>query len=339
MALDAWLGDPQRWLHPVQVMGWWVQLLQRWAEAWASERPARLRLAGGAITALTVLLSGASGWFLEWLALSEPVGWIPFVIALASALAWRSLDKAVRKVLAALPLSSDDGEPNELGAGGWSLQEARARLGWIVGRDVAQLDREGILRAVAETASENAVDGVFAPLFWMLAGAALWGVSGDCSGLVPGPLCLAWVMKAASTLDSMLGYHDGRLRWLGTAGARLDDCLVWPACRLVAITLPLSGGRWRHWKRLVGSAGRDGRLDPSPNAGLSQAIYARVIGVQLGGTNRYGGQIKVKPTLGAGGRRHLAPTDVQRILLLTKRLLLLWLLTAVGIGWTVTIMG
>jgi len=338
VALDAWLGDPQWRLHPVQVMGWGIQLLRRWAGAWSSDRPARLRLAGGAITALIVLLSGASGWFLEWLALSEPVGWIPLVIALASALAWRSLDRAVRSVLAALPLSSDDNEPNELGAGGWSLQEARARLGWIVGRDVAQLDREGILRAAAETASENAVDGVFAPLFWMLAGAALWGVSsGGGSGLVPGPLCLAWGMKAASTLDSMLGYRDGKLRWLGTAGARLDDCLVWPACRLVAITLPLSGGCWRHWKHLVSSAGRDGRLDPSPNAGLSQAIYARVIGIQLGGTNRYGGQIKVKPRLGAGGR-YPAPTDVQRILLLTRRLLLLWLLTAVGIGGIATIM-
>ena len=43
--------------------------------------------------------------------------------------------------------------------------------------------------------------------------------------LLPGPLSLAWGFKAASTLDSMLGYRRGRLRWLGTAGARLDDAL------------------------------------------------------------------------------------------------------------------
>ena len=42
----------------------------------------------------------------------------------------------------------------------------------------------------------------------------------------PGPLALAWGFKASSTLDSMLGYRSGRLRWLGTAGARLDDLLT-----------------------------------------------------------------------------------------------------------------
>ena len=80
-----------------------------------------------------------------------------------------------------------------------------------------------ILRAAAETASENAVDGFFAPLFWMLLGAWIW----ECWPELPGPLALAWGFKASSTLDSMLGYRSGRLRWLGTAGARLDDVLTW----------------------------------------------------------------------------------------------------------------
>ena len=103
------------------------------------------------------------------------------------------------------------------------LEPARRNLGWIVGRDVQSLDQTGMLRAAAETASENAVDGVFAPLFWMGIGSLLWMVLP--SG--PGPLALAWGSKASSTLDSMLGYRSGRLRWLGTAGARLDDCLLY----------------------------------------------------------------------------------------------------------------
>ena len=82
-----------------------------------------------------------------------------------------------------------------------SLKPARRNLSWIVGRDVQSLDRKGLLRAAAETASENAVDGVFAPLLWMVIGALLWKILP--SG--PGPLALAWGFKASSTLDSMLG--------------------------------------------------------------------------------------------------------------------------------------
>ena len=97
-----------------------------------------------------------------------------------------------------------------------------------------QLNEAEILRAAVESASENAVDGLFAPLFWMGVGSILWSVDPS----MPGPLALAWMFKASSTLDSMLGYRSGRLRWLGTAGARLDDLLTWVPCRLVMLTLP-----------------------------------------------------------------------------------------------------
>ncbi|MDP5118021.1 MAG: cobalamin biosynthesis protein, partial [Prochlorococcaceae cyanobacterium MAG_34] len=180
------------------------------------------------------------------------------------------------------------------------------------------------------TASENAVDGLFAPLFWMLVGAGIWGLN----PALPGPLALAWGFKAASTLDSMLGYRRGRLRWLGTAGARLDDLLVWLPCRLVAMSLPLAAGQPGRCLGVLAAAGRDGATDPSPNAGLSQAAYAHVIGVQLGGSNRYGGQIRQKPLLGAG----LAAPDqaaVLQMLQLNRRLELLWL-TAAAAGAFIT---
>jgi len=172
------------------------------------------------------------------------------------------------------------------------------------------------------------VDGLFAPLFWMLVGAALWGLE----PALPGPLALAWGFKAASTLDSMLGYRRGRLRWLGSAGARLDDLLVWLPCRLVALSLPLVQ-RWpwhrpaltpRRWWRQLRTSLRDGRPDPSPNAGLSQAAYAHAADVQLGGPNLYADGWRHKPLLASG----LPPADaaaVQRILGLSRRLSLLWL--------------
>ncbi|WP_186697093.1 adenosylcobinamide-phosphate synthase CbiB [Cyanobium sp. NS01] len=308
--LDRGLGDPQRWLHPVQVMGWGIARLRRLAEGWAAGRPGRLRLAGAAITLLVVGLSGAAGWLLERWAAQSALGVAVLVVGLASALAGRSLDDAVNGVLALLPAA--DPEP------------ARRQLGRIVGRDTDQLSREEILRALAETASENAVDGLFAPLFWMLAGAVL---SPLAPGL-PGPLALGWSFKAASTLDSMLGYRRGSLAWLGTAGARLDDLLVWLPCRLVAVSLPLAAGQglagaWRGLELAL----RDGAPDPSPNAGVSQAAYAHAVGVQLGGSNRYGGCLRRKPLL-AQGRPAADAAAVRRMLRLSLRLQALWLAAA-----------
>jgi adenosylcobinamide-phosphate synthase len=301
-------------------MGWAIQRLRGLAEGWAGDRPWALRLGGSLITLLLVGGSGLAGWLVERLALSQScreLGVLLLLLGLASALAGRSLALAVESVLAALP-----GDP---AAGGAALEPARQQLDWIVGRDTAGLNRAEILRALAETASENAVDGLFAPLFWMLVGAGLWR-AGWWAG--PGPLALAWGFKAASTLDSMLGYRRGRLRWLGWAGARLDDLLVWLPCRLVTLSLPLAAGvSPRRWPALVGRALVDGRPDPSPNAGLSQAIYAQVVGVQLGGANRYGGQLRSKPLLAAGSPAPSAAT-VRRMLRCSARLSWLWLASA-----------
>lgn len=312
--LDRLLGDPRQWLHPVQVMGWAIQRLRIRSEAWAADTPWKLRLCGALLTLAIALSSGGAGWLVEQWARQQPIpGTAGLVVGLASALAGGSLERAVGEVLHALP----------------NLDLARERLGWIVGREVEGLPEGEILRAAAETTAENAVDGLFAPLFWILVGVVLqewWSAA-------PGPLALAWIFKAGSTLDSMLGYRRGRLRWLGTAGARLDDALTWLPARLVALSLPLVTARpWRlvHQFRL---ALREGRADPSPNAGVSQAAYAQAVGVRLGGWNRYAEGWRLKPVVGEGFKEPDAPS-VAAMLSLTLRLELLWLLAfALGCWW------
>jgi len=315
--LDLLLGDPRWCPHPVVWMGRCITILRRCVERLAGDDRLGLRLGGGLITLVLVLGSGTCGWALERLVLPGsplPLPWAAavLVVALASALAARSLRDSVLAVVDALP----------------DLVAARRSLAWIVGRDTEALDQEEILRAAAETASENAVDGLFAPLFWMLLGAALWQW-GATAG--PGPLALAWAFKASSTLDSMLGYRRGRLQWLGTAGARLDDALTWLPCRLVLLTLPLVSRPWSAWFQLVCAAERDGRPDPSPNAGRSQAIYAHCAGVRLGGANRYGERWLEKPLL-ASDQAAVSEPAVRHILQLSLRLELMWLLPALVIS-------
>jgi adenosylcobinamide-phosphate synthase len=110
--------------------------------------------------------------------------------------------------------------------------------------------------------------------------------------------------------------------------------LTWIPARLVALTLPLVSRRpWRCWP-LFWLALREGAADPSPNAGVSQAAYAHAVEVRLGGNNRYASGWRLKPVLGSA----FPAADrqaVERMLRLTHRLELLWLMVFVATlaGW------
>lgn len=163
------------------------------------------------------------------------------------------------------------------------LHEARRRLSFIVGRDTGHLDEKEILRAVIETVAENLSDGVIAPLFYLA---------------VAGPAGMA-AYKAINTLDSMVGYRNDRYREFGWASARLDDVVNFIPARLSAALIwlcaPLVGG---NISRAIRATLRDGRSQPSPNAGFPEAAVAGALGIQLGGLNFYDGIPSRKLRLG-----------------------------------------
>ncbi len=296
-------------------MGLLISRLRSWAEKWSNNRLWALRLCGFLITASLVLVSGLSGWIIERLAMPnslipQELGIAILLIALASGLAARSLQEGVQAVLNEIPLNSKNP----------SLFSAREKLSLIVGRDVHNLDKHEILRAAAETTSENSVDGIFAPLFWMLIGATLWEILPQA----PGPLALVWIFKASSTLDSMIGYRNGSLRWLGTAGARLDDMLTWIPCRIVVITLPLLTQPWKLIPQLLCKVWEEGSHDSSPNSGMSQAIFANCGKVQMGGINNYKGHSITKPIL-AAETPIASHRGVKRLLKMSLQLQIAWL--------------
>ncbi|WP_088891319.1 adenosylcobinamide-phosphate synthase CbiB [Leptolyngbya ohadii] len=295
--LDYWIGDPWGWLHPVQVMGWGIQQYSQWALK--LKPPIAQKIAGVGLAIGLISLSGFVGWLIVTGAtlLNLWFGIITAIVLLASCFAGRSLRRAAGDVLA--PLQAGD------------LEMARSRLSLYVGRDTADLDEAEIRRAVLETVTENAVDGVLAPLFFALVGSLL------PVGAVP----LALAYKAASTLDSMVGYREAPYTHLGWCSARLEDYLTWIPCRLTVLTLALlSGQPGRVWQ----ICRRDAPQDPSPNAGWSECAYAVVLGVQVGGKNQYRGVVKNKPLLGDP----VYPITVDRIhqaMNWTRRVFLLWL--------------
>jgi adenosylcobinamide-phosphate synthase len=303
--LDYLIGDPWGWPHPVQAMGWVISYLTKLAWQYCHHSLTQ-RFAGIVLGTLLIVGSGALGWLIIYIAKSlyPLLGIAIESILLASCFALSSLKTAAFAVLQ--PLT--DGK----------LSEARRSLSNYVGRDTENLTEGEILRAVLETVTENATDGVMAPLFYAIVGTFIPFVGAA-------PLALAY--KASSTLDSMVGYREAPYTYLGWFSARLEDCLTWVPCRLTVITLALLSGKPLHVWRICR---RDAVSDPSPNSGWSECVYAAILGVQMGGTNWYRGVAKYKPPLG-DAIRPITASSIHRALRLTGYCFLLWLGVAIAI--------
>jgi adenosylcobinamide-phosphate synthase len=74
---------------------------------------------------------------------------------------------------------------------------------------------------------------------------------------------------------------------------------------------------------------RDAASHPSPNGGVAEAAFAAALGLRLGGENRYGERIELRPTLGDG--RSAEPTDIARAVRLSRDVTYA-LAVALGIG-------
>ncbi len=305
--LDFWIGDPWGWPHPVQAMGWVIgQYSDRIIKL--EPPPLVMKLAGVGLGALVI--GGTFGVSAVGLALLAKVSvllrWVVEAVLLASCFAGQSLRQAAEDVLS--PLSID------------MLTQAQEKLALYVGRDTAQLSADEVRRAVLETVSENAIDGVLAPLFYALVGALVgWAA----------PVALAY--KAASTLDSMVGYKEAPYTDLGWFSAKFEDALTWLPCRISVVTVALLS---RKPKQVLQLCWRDARSDPSPNAGWSECAYAASLGVQIGGANTYRGQVKVKPLLG-DATRPITKSVIEQALQITR-----WtFLTGLSIGSCVIVLG
>lgn len=301
---DYLFGDPHFLIHPVQVMGWVIKKYTELTLIFFNQQwQGRL---SGVILGLTLIVgSGLIGELILQLSSNYNFwfAWVMEIILLASCFAGKSLRQAAENVLQ--PLLQQN------------ITQAKKQLSMYVGRDTDNLSNQEILRAVLETVGENSVDGIMAPLFYAIAGVYL--------GIGAVPLALAY--KAASTLDSMIGYLQEPYTDIGWFSAKLEDRLTWLPCRLTVLTLALFSGKP---KQVLAICQRDAILDPSPNSGWSESIYAAILGVQLGGVNTYKGEVKVKPLLG-NPDHPITPHVIKKALNLTRYCFLSWLgICAIG---------
>ena len=301
--LDLLLGDPSWLPHPVVGFG---RLIAAGEKRWNNGGHRRLK---GAMLTI-VLVVGIFALTLALLfgcrKLGDTMGigvWLQRgvdALLIFFCLAGTTLIREVREVFKAVDRS---------------LEEGRAQVARIVGRDTSNLSAQEIRTAALETLAENLNDGVIAPLFWLI----LLGIPGMVA------------YKMINTLDSMIGYRNERYREFGRFAARLDDVAGWIPARLTALLMLVVSGKigkiaWVH---------KNGCKHLSPNSGHPEAALAAILDCRFGGPHDYFGEEVWKPYIGDNDRP-LTTADMQRAIRVNRGaecvMILLTALALWGIG-------
>jgi len=305
---DLIFGDPEWFPHPVRLMGRLISFLDNRLRGHSGWRRERIK---GVILAFLVI--GISTAF-AYLFIEVPKRLDPFLGSLAwiylgyTTLSTKDLRVKAKEILEKI-------EEN-------SLIEARKKLSKIVGRDTQDLSKEKIIEATVESVAENTNDGIIAPLFYLILGGPILGIT----------------YKAINTLDSMVGYKNEKYLYFGWFSARLDDAANFIPARITGILIALSSAILLFSLSNFHSSLRimllDGRKHPSPNSGISEAAMAGALGIRLGGPSTYKGILIDKPFIGEE-KRKIEPFLIGKSLNISLLTSLLMVLGGVVLQWAI----
>lgn len=278
LLFDRLVGDPQ-WLwrhipHPVVFFGKLIHFTERAGNHAGFSKQRRFWHGWLAIMFLLSAAAGAGLLLAKICHCQGVAGLLAEVVIVSLFLAQKSLADHVMAVHDALE------------KGG--LEQGRAAVSMIVGRNPHTLDKGGVCRAAIESLAENSSDGVIAPAFWFL----VLGLPGLFS------------YKMLNTADSMTGHKNARYAAFGFAAAWLDDAANYIPARLTGGLVVLAAffayGRdeaKRAWQVMLRDAGHH----RSPNAGWPESAFAGALDIRLAGPRSYGASKIDEPFQNAGG--------------------------------------
>jgi adenosylcobinamide-phosphate synthase len=274
--LDWIFGDPIKIPHPIGFIGKGIHWLEK------GIRKSGLSLKLGGLFLLILSTGSVVGFITALLYVANSINpWLRIFVTiylLYTSLAAKCLRVEGMKVF------------NALKAG--NLSEGRRFVSYLVGRDTQNLDEDEVIRAAVETAAENTVDGVLAPLFYMVIGLVF-----------DFPVQAVFLYKTINTLDSMVGYIQEPYREIGFFSAKTDDVFNYIPARIGSLFMLVGGAVLRYdLKNGIRILVRDRRNHKSPNSGYPESTVAGLLGIQMGGTNRYFNETMVKPTIGDADR-------------------------------------
>ncbi|MCL2862915.1 MAG: cobalamin biosynthesis protein [Methanimicrococcus sp.] len=281
--LDLIFGEPPAALHPVVWIGKLTGFLKERA-------PKNNRKLYGILMALTVIAFSVSVAFaVVFIAHLE---FVPFFVGVSIQALFLKASFAIKCMV------QPAGEIQKILDK--DIETARQELVAYVSRDTSKLDRNQIVSAVTESISENYVDSLMSPMFFYV----IFGPFG---------LPAAYLFKAVSTLDSMVGYKTEKYLRLGWFSAKFDDLLNWIPARLSpffimagAAVSNLFKGRLEKFSPVEGLklAFKENKATPSPNSGWPMAAAAGALRVRFEKPNTY--------VIGDGYRKP-EPPDISRV--------------------------
>ena len=262
--LDLIFGDPQNIIHPVQIIG---KLISFGEKILLKEK---YKFLGGAILNLAVLsVTYGVNYMIFRSAKNSGIFAIIEIYLMYTIFSVNSLAREGNRVYRILK------EGN--------IEKARKDLSYLVSRDTGTMDEKMIIRSTMETISENTVDGIVAPMFYMFIGG----------------LPLGMTYKAINTLDSMVGYKNEKYMEFGKFSAKVDDVANFIPARITGIFIIIASFILRYdYKNSFKIFFRDRKNHSSPNSGHAEASVAGALGVQFGGRVSYFGKETEKPTIG-----------------------------------------
>ncbi|XMB85778.1 adenosylcobinamide-phosphate synthase CbiB [Mycoplasmatota bacterium WC44] len=267
--LDLMIGDPLWFPHPIIYIGKIISFYER--KLYHKDK----KFFGFLMVLLTLIT--VYGIFEIILFLSSMINIEDYVVVffLFTSLATNSLAKAAKEVYKS-----------------GSLKEARIKLSYIVGRETATLNEQEIIRGTIETVAENTIDGVIAPLFYMIIGQA-FGI----------PVQAVFLYKTINTLDSMIGYKNDKYSSFGYFAAKIDDLANYIPARIGSFIMLIAGLVLKlDFIYGIKVFFKDRYKHKSPNAGHPESVVAGLLNIKLGGPNVYFGEAVNKPWIGNNDR-------------------------------------
>ena len=262
--LDLIFGDPQNVVHPVQVIGKIISAGEK-----VLLRKKYKFLAGAVLNIFTVSIMYTLMYLISKSVKISVFFMIIEIYLMYTIFSINSLAREGNRVYRILK----EGD----------IEKARKDLSYLVSRDTETMDEKMIIRSTMETISENTVDGIVAPMFYMFLGGM--------------PLAMAY--KAINTLDSMVGYKNEKYMDFGKFSAKVDDAANFIPARITGILIVLASMILGYdYKNSLKIFIRDRKNHSSPNSAHSEASVAGALGVRFGGKVSYFGKEIDKPTIG-----------------------------------------
>lgn len=161
-----------------------------------------------------------------------------------------------------------------------------------IGREIEQLDEQDIIRGTVEYAAERTMEKVISPIFYAVLG-SFFGLGAP----------VVYLYKTINSIKVLKGDKIKRYKGFGYASVKMNDIANYFPARITGLLFVLASIFLRKdFKTSFAIMRRDRRKHHNPNSGYPEAAIAGALGIRLGGSGLYFGDIIDKPIIGDNKR-------------------------------------